>query len=570
MSTRVSTNYHKCGLTETLDSGLPKLRPGSSLFTKWKRVLLKQLVISAKHPDCKFYFKSNAMILSETRRQMRYPPYTIHPFSKVALYREVIMSIIWFFDFYFSPLFSAFNKEPLNFFYNFWHTLDLVCQVFLMLNVVMCFFIGVMEEQTKKVELEWKKIAKKYLSTFFIFDCVGSLPFAAAMIMFRNREKKYPVICITSYFIHMVRFIRLKSAIQYFQRITSKLGITFLMHEFICLALKSLFVVHWCACYVYLIPKVIFHYVNYEFDKSWWIYRNNISIHSKTLDAPSAYSKSLRAAFCHVYGISLEGVVENEPLDHIIFSLTMVIGFFLVAFITARIFLIVKTSYASETEYEDLLHQFLEYGNRKKMPVKMKNRMIQCLEHNYQKRYFHEKIILNTLSGHLKAELFLHDCKRLVEKVKMFQAFSKSTVGLLISHFKREVFLKNDIVFKHGQPYDAVRFILYGTIAFILADGSEASHMQDGFALGLLGLVLHNEHYIATVITLEICEMYKIDWVDLEYCIQKDEEIYHVLHALAEEHLAVVANFLKTKKKENVTEQLCKGKVLEHELYTRR
>ncbi|KAK5647175.1 hypothetical protein RI129_002067 [Pyrocoelia pectoralis] len=577
----VGENKHNCELTSTLDGGLPKLRPGAGFFEKWKRKLQKQLVVSTRHPDCKFYFKSNAAITSEKKRQIRNSPYSIHPFSNVALFREVIMSLVWFFEFYTDPFFSAFYK-PMSFKEDIWHHLnlfniDLVLEICLLLNIVMCFFVGVMEEQTKKVELERKKIAIHYLSTFFIFDFVGTLPFIIVMEMMikmisGDDKGRFPGFYTISYLVRVFRFARIKTAIRYFGRITSACGMSDVVHELLSLTIKSFFLVHWCACYNFLIQRALFHGVKYKFDESSWIHRSNISMYALQIDVPNAYFQSLRVTFCHFYGISMKGIVKEEPVDHIVFSIVMIVGYFFLAYLPARIFLIVKATYASQSKYEELLHEFVEYGNKKGVPVKMKNRVFEYLEHTYQKRYFQEKIILNTLSDRLRAELLLQDFKRLVEKVQMFQAFSKSTVGMLISHLRREVFLKNDIVFKLGPQCDAVRFISHGTVAFILENGMEIAHLHDGDIVGLLGLIINFDHCVGSVVALENCEMYRIDKQDLDYCIEQDETIYHVFFNMAKEKYRGLVTFLRdsSDKEESITRQLRKGKILEHQFHTRK
>lgn len=60
-------------------------------------------------------------------------------------------------------------------------------------------------------------------------------------------------------------------------------------------------------------------------------------------------------------------------------------------------------SYGTSTnKYEVILNQVQEYMRHKQLPIKMQERLITFYEYKFQKRYFREIGITNSLSGTYK------------------------------------------------------------------------------------------------------------------------------------------------------------------------
>lgn len=55
--------------------------------------------------------------------------------------------------------------------------------------------------------------------------------------------------------------------------------------------------------------------------------------------------------------------------------------------------------YTLETKYQAILNQLDEFMKNKKLPLTMRDRLIQYYEHRYQKKYFKEEVITGILSG---------------------------------------------------------------------------------------------------------------------------------------------------------------------------
>lgn len=62
----------------------------------------------------------------------------------------------------------------------------------------------------------------------------------------------------------------------------------------------------------------------------------------------------------------------------------------------------IKVSTSSRSRYLALEHELEEYMRHKQLPSYIRNRIYTYYEFRFQRRYFREDEILNTISGQLK------------------------------------------------------------------------------------------------------------------------------------------------------------------------
>lgn len=166
---------HQCQLNAVSDSCLPDLPPQTSKYKRLIHDYRKYLTVSKSNPRTKQFFRSFAAIRAEKKRQIyTVPTFIIHPFSKISVWLECILFVLWFYGYLFDPIFVAFYKM---------HTIRTPLVIITMagnfvlwLHVGLCFITGYQITETKEIVLEPRKIALHYLRTFFLFDLIGGIP----------------------------------------------------------------------------------------------------------------------------------------------------------------------------------------------------------------------------------------------------------------------------------------------------------------------------------------------------------------------------------------------------------
>ncbi|KAF5270816.1 hypothetical protein FQA39_LY18870 [Lamprigera yunnana] len=546
---------HYCELKVERDIGLPKVPPQASRTVKYLRRLQKHFMVSSENYNTKYFFRSAAAIKSERQRHYRLSkPYIIHPFN---------------------PFTIAFYAPEMSYYYRqLWKLIFYVVYIFIIINMVVSFLTGVPKVQTKEIILEPRKIAKNYLLTYFPCDIFASIPFTFFFYLYGNDITTYRTAGRLFVCFRILLLLRLKTALIYFGHITNACGLNYTSRTLINLLLKTFFAIHWCACYIYIVPK-LFCESDTGINNRSWLTATKIEPMRTNATISERYLHCFLSAFCHFFGSGYGQFKIYEFSEKVILSIIMLCGIVCTSYVTAVILLLVLTSGVSVSKYEEAMNQIKRYLQTKKLPEPIQKRMILFYENRYQNRYFREEAILGTLSEHLRYEIYLHSCKGLIEKVKLFKNLCNSTVGLIIGCLKREVYLPNEVIMEYGVNKDCVYFISYGTVTILLHSGVEYGHFEDGDHIGLVRLFITEQTDIDRIIAVEISELFRLDRKDLQNCISQDEEIFKHFREAAFERYTHFSNFVEVSKTNNpnrnldVTTQLIEGKILEHDLHLR-
>ncbi|KAK4885929.1 hypothetical protein RN001_002200 [Aquatica leii] len=568
---------HHCELKNISQNGLPKLPPKSGYFRKLLRKIQLELIVSPENYDTRFFFRSTAAIRAEIQRHRRLSKsYIIHPFSKFRIKFEMIMSILWFIQFAKNPLITAFFETTIDEDTGQLSTFHIILHLCTVFNIIVCFLTGTPKFQTKEVILQPRSIAKHYLLTFFLCDIISAIPFyyIAAKVEKLNFFQHRTILFLVT-IIEMISFARLSTALRYFRRITSKFGLTHTSWKITDLVIKSLFLVHWAACYIYTISKILLD-ISRTTKANSWLGMAKIEPFREKVTTWERYVQCLLIGICHFFGAGYGQYEIINQGEIILFSFIMVCGHFYKTYIAAVVLQLFMTTTASTIKYREVLNQLDTYCSKNKLSPSIRRRLTLFYEHRFNKHYFKEEAILNTLSQHLKYEIYLHSCKALLEKVALFRSLSRSTVGVIMGYLKREVFLPNEVIMKQQLGADSIYFIAFGTVAIILDSELEYKHLQDGDHFGLVPMFAKKEPKLSIVVSLECTEVFKLHQKDLERCIVFDEEVYNVFKKAAlERHKELITISENNKANKNtltsdVLYQLRKGKILEHSHYSRR
>lgn len=525
-STKVTTETftvpgHSCEIVTDSQSCLPKLPPQASATKRLIRWIRKQLIVSGGNPRTRMFFKSEAATKAEKRRHLQSSWFIIHPFSQFAIYREIVMCFLWMVMYILEPLVMSFYIEIEHEVVELVYLLGFI-DACLVLHIAICFITGYHVTKTKEVELSPKNIAKHYLRTYFIVDVIMAAPSSTILAgLFDIRDSTSLTI---SAIFQGIGFCRLGTMLLYFRQITLHFGISDMLHEFLCLVLMTLFILHWMACAAYLVPSVAY-FITDTTKNSSWTHHANIPP-DDTHPLWILYGESYLAALCYFlaagHGKYVSGAFEEEAL----FSFIYILGIAYMGYMIAVIFEVIGSTRAGESKYEEIIHQLNEYMRDKQLPEDLRKRLLLYYKSRFHMRYFRESIILSALSEQQRTELFLFSCKELIESAKVFQGIPKTFIGSLMSHLKNEVYLTNDVILKAGARAECMFFIDKGTVAEVLGTGKEVQHLEDGEHFGEIALVVDEakDRGIASYIAVEVTECYRLDKRDLIHCMLQHEE----------------------------------------------
>lgn len=226
--------------------------------------------------------------------------------------------------------------------------------------------------------------------------------------------------------------------------------------------------------------------------------------------------------------------LDVKASEDIIYNLILsVFGFFGFVYLLAQISQLMMTFHWTNKRHLKLIQQLQQYMTYKELPYSLQRRLLNYYNYRNRKGFERDKIIINHVSPHLREKLLLHNYQRLLNNVRLFGHLPSIVLTQLVGAVSSEIFMPNDALVKAGTRGNALYFIACGTVAVYNNIGKEIYHMEDGAYFGELALVIEDEHWIASVIAVENCEIYILSRGDFLYALAPYPELLIYLQNVA-------------------------------------
>lgn len=208
---------HFCTLKPFSKTGVPKLGPSATIWDKMSRFAKCLFIVSPYNLQTKGYFESTSKLEQERRRFLRCG-FVIHPLSIFSQYWQFMICILLYFNVslgLIAPILQLRVKYNNSFFIdlqNFYLGTEIICCG----HMLICFLTGYIENKTKNIVLDKKKIAVHYLSTYFIIDlCAFDFLFILPLYYIQLNT-----LFATIYFsVKLLRILRLRTANTYLRHL---------------------------------------------------------------------------------------------------------------------------------------------------------------------------------------------------------------------------------------------------------------------------------------------------------------------------------------------------------------
>ncbi|KAK1132864.1 hypothetical protein K0M31_014232 [Melipona bicolor] len=292
--------------------------------------------------------------------------------------------------------------------------------------------------------------------------------------------------------------------------------------------MMGFYIMYWSSCLCYLIPVLVLHFSNSSPDEcpECWM---------TGLDSDSIASRFQYALFIVVEKLSASGYGGYVPDTdgHIVLSCAlMFIGRVLECYIAGM-----AGRKASKLKFQEIINQLGAYTCQKQLPTHMKIRLLAYYYYRFRNSYFREKHILSKLTEQLRQEIAFQSSHRLVKNVAIFKELPNSVLRSIIKNLRFELYLPNDVIVKAGAAGDCMFFLSAGTVAVLTPTGKEICHLDDGAHFGEIALLVPDQRRVASVIAIEVCEVYRLDRKDFRKCIAVHTELFAKIEKIASERI---------------------------------
>lgn len=377
------------------------------------------------------------------------------------------------------------------------------------------------------VQLEPRLIASKYVyHGTFVVDFVGSLP---TDILFLTN---WNTLIVSREVASMLMVFRGFSIYSYTKRLANSYDISVEVMNIIMFAAVSVLIIHWQACIHYMVPLAVASMgIPKKPGNDSWIIEHRIW----EANGPTKFRFSHFRAVAVFTCSGFDGPPPHSVEDQYLVIIVQVAAAFIIATIVGALMHIFKGMNSSRLKYEAMTAQLKQYMQHKQLPLESQDRFLSYYEFRYQNNYFRESEILNTVSAQISQEIGMHSCRKLVENVTFFNNLPMSLLVRIVALLRSEIFLTNDVIVRANQPGDCMYFIASGTVAIYTKSGKEVCHLEDGAHFGEIALVMPDERRVASVVAVEICELYRLERADFARTIHPYPMLWERIKKIAME-----------------------------------
>lgn len=468
---------HICQLRYNSSSFLPKLLPTSTTFQQLKRSIQKSIILSPSHPLTKIYFNSEYLIGQERRRQVKFHRwYQIHPLSNFRKFWDILILFVTLIYLWITPFLVAhyllMNPDTLDVFC----IIHSVISVILYVEIMLLCVTGYIHRNRKTIILQQSKIIRNYLMGNFFCDLLGALPliFVGKYIVdyleiIHDCTMDILFIASLIYILNLFSFQRINSCytiIPYYYNWTSKKSLI------IKVIVTTAYVVHWLTCLSYMVPMFGLYYLAND-NVTSHISINKVFTGNHTEFSTTAY------VYLSRYMITMKIFISTGHFDtttelvyhHIIKCVIHIFGYICTSFVLFFFLKILQLNESSENKYAQMINEVSKFGRSRNFDRELQQRITTYYKCKFKEKYFNEDAIKTTISGNIRKDILIHQCRDLFKKVVIFKGLPHFLIDELINCLQLEIFLPGDIIIRSNTIGDSMYFLAFGSAEVISTVG---------------------------------------------------------------------------------------------------
>ncbi|KAF3451119.1 hypothetical protein FNV43_RR07208 [Rhamnella rubrinervis] len=419
--------------------------------------------------------------------------YIISPFNPCYRVWEMFLVLLVVYSAWICPFEFAFLPYKQDALFIF----DNIVNGFFAIDIFLTFFVAYLDSHSYLLVDDPKKIAMRYICTWFVFDVCSTAPLQSISLLLTNSGNELGFKLLNM--LRLWRLRRVSSLLQVSQRLLPAL-LSFRLEKDIrfnyfwtrCIKLISvtLFAVHSAGCFNYLIAE------RYPDAKRTWIgavYPN--------FKEDSLWNRYVTALYWSITTLTTTGYGDlhaENPREMLFDIFYMLFNLGLTSYLIGNMTNLVVHWTSRTRNFRDTVRAASEFAARNHLPRRIEDQMLSHLCLRFKTEGLKQQETLNGLPKAIRSSIAHYLFFPIVQKADLFQGVSHDFLFQLVSEMEAEYFPpREDVILQNEAPTD-----LYILVSGAVVLGKATA----GDTFGEIGVLCYRPQPF-TVRTTELCQI---------------------------------------------------------------
>ncbi|KDP38842.1 hypothetical protein JCGZ_04999 [Jatropha curcas] len=406
---------------------------------------------------------------------------------------------------------------------------DNIVDLFFAVDIVLTFLVAYIDSRTQLLVRDRRKIAVRYLSTWFLMDVASTVPFELLGYLFTGKEK----LGLSYSLLGILRFWRLRRVKQLFTRLEKDIRFSYFWIRCIRLLFVTLFLVHCAGCLYYLLADRYPHQ-----GKTW------IGAVIPNFRETSLWIRYISALYWSITTMTTVGygdlhAVNTMEMIFIIFYMLFNLG--LTAYLIGNMTNLVVEGTRRTMEFRNSIEAASNFVCRNHLPPRLKDQILAYMCLRFKAESLNQNHLIEQLPKTICKSICHHLFLPTVEKVYLFNGVSREILLLLVAEMKAEYIPpREDVVMQNEAPED-VYIIVSGEVEIIDSDLEKERVVGTLHSMDMFGEVgaLCCRPQSFTFRTKTLSQLLRL----------KTRVLIESMQTKQEDYVAIIKNFLQHHKK---------------------
>ncbi|KAK9286193.1 hypothetical protein L1049_014577 [Liquidambar formosana] len=297
---------------------------------------------------------------------------------------------------------------------------DNIVDLFFAVDITLTFFVAYIDRRSQLLVRDFKKIAMRYLSTWFLMDIASTIPFEALWFLFTGKHKEG----LSYSLLGLLRFWRLRRVKQLFTRLEKDIRYSYFWVRCARLLAVTLFNVHCAGCFYYLLADLYPHK-----GKTW------IGSVIPNFRETNLWIRYISAMYWSITTMTTVGygdmhAVNTMEMIFIIFYMLFNLG--LTAYLIGNMTNLVVEGTRRTMEFRNNIEEASNFVSRNRLPKRLKVHILAYMCLRFKAERLNQQQLIEQLPKSICQSICQHLFLPTVGKVYLFDGVSREILLLLV------------------------------------------------------------------------------------------------------------------------------------------